>query len=487
MDLFVTSIALKKELTKKEIYELIKKWIIDSPHYAIKDISYQNEEYYEKRFENISIEILNKYLLNNDYFAVRFKVIENDNEWRTDCIFSKSKDNCKLAVKVSCQKNSFSGQLPKVHKPHIIKMLIENKYCDEELPVRIEDEPFFLSDKDDVKCGKIMTGELNTPLPVVYVSIDSYCKNKYWVDLNKLAIKLSGIAHVLVEPNKEFSKRLRTLSGDNNAHNGYVGVYFPGERIKQIVSYKDYLVRGKINEQSFMERILEIIQHSLLNYSNNALITWEKLQVEFHKSKLMRQQEASSEAEKEYTALLHEADQENLEYKNLLEATGLERKELEDKVSSLQSQLVGLEKQNSILKDKLENTQLGIITKGEIKEFYIDEVKDCIISVLKNALAGLNRKSRKYVIIDSILKNNKITGEGEKIFREIKDALQCKSNNELRRRLEKCGFVCVEGAHDKYLFFNDPKYTMLVSKSPSDYREAQNLYSDIMKLINIYK
>ena len=53
--------------------------------------------------------------------------------------------------------------------------------------------------------------------------------------------------------------------------------------------------------------------------------------------------------------------------------------------------------------------------------------------------------------------------------------------------LKKCGFKVEEDGPHYKLIFHDERYIFMVSKTPSDYREGNNLYSDISKIIDIEK
>lgn len=487
MDLFVTKIALKNEVKKEQIYCLIKKWLIDSPHYGIKEIIYNNEEFKEISFGNQSLKIVNKIISDKDILAIRFTNVEKDNVWRTDFIFSAIEGSVNFAIKLSCEKNDYSSVLPKIHKPHIIKMLFDEGYCKDCGLLPITDQPVYFEEKDLDICGKIMMGAVETDLPVVYVSYDSYSGTGYDVDEKNLAIKLSGIAHVVVEPNKQFSLKLKELSKDRNAHNGYIGVYFSGAKYKEIVSYRDYFKNGKLDKNAFSDAIRTLIQQALLNHSGADDLTWDKVLVEYHKVKYQNQKTVSTSAEEEYSKLLHAADIENKEYEELLKASDAERDELKIKVNSLIGQLDAQSAQIESLKKKLEQKMTGIIQKDEIDEFYSDEVYDCLLSLLSQCIKKLPKDTRAYEITQAILKINLLSNVGKRVFDEIKDSLNEKSLELRRSKLEKCGFTVKKESHDKVIFHNDNRYMFTLANSPSDHRDSENLFSDMMKKLDIYK
>jgi len=61
--------------------------------------------------------------------------------------------------------------------------------------------------------------------PIVYVSASFY--GGYTLDVNRLANDLSGMAHVVVEPNRPFSLRLKLEANSENVYGGSIGIYWP--------------------------------------------------------------------------------------------------------------------------------------------------------------------------------------------------------------------------------------------------------------------
>ena len=73
MDLLATKIALNEHVTQKEIWNLIQEWLIQSPHYNIATIDYNDrDEVFSQEFKNTSISILHFDFGNSHIFACRF-------------------------------------------------------------------------------------------------------------------------------------------------------------------------------------------------------------------------------------------------------------------------------------------------------------------------------------------------------------------------------------------------------------------------------
>lgn len=462
MDSFITTIKLKKHVTKETIFDLIKMWLKNSPHYNIEEINYCfKTDYFEQNFDNYKINIISKSINDEEVFACRFINKEETKTWVIDYIFTEKQEDKKINIKTIYKTNQYSSSLPKYNKPHIIKMLFEQNFCSDEGVFPVTDKAIKLSDEHLKTCADIMLGKQNTDLPIVYVSYDSYNKNHYALDYNKLATELSGMAIVLVEPNKDFALKLRECVHDNNAYNGFIGIYFPNTTYKEIIPFTDYdKLTIKINT------IINAVRQAALNHANFS-DSWENLLIQYHKYK---------------------NEQQNNDDEAILKLYEEEKEQMQEKINSLQTQLNNKTAQLDSLSIKYSHSKAITINIENIQEFFPNEIKDCILTSLKQYFNknGIPNNTRTYEILNSVLQINELSCTGKAIYKEIKDALNSKSLDERRKRLKNCGFEVSQGPHDKVKFHND-KYTFSISNSPSDHRNNDNLFSDMMKVIDIYK
>lgn len=472
MDLFTTKIRLKDSADKEKVLAVLKTWLKGSPHYKIKEIDYDGKELFKQDFENTSISILNSNISYNTILALRFVNREDKNSWITDCIYSEINDEKNISITLSCHTKNYSRSLPKIHKPHIIKNLIEADLCYDKGVFPIVDKPIYLKDADVEICAQIMCGTVKTNLPVVYLSVDGFNPNLYSVDENKLASSLSGIAHVLVEPNKTFSKKLKELTNSNNPYNGYIGIYFSNSTYKEIISIEDFFENGKLDSKQMASFVRATLQQSVLNHDNTNDYSWSNLQVLYHRKNFEEESKSATDTKQECDALLAAFDE--------------DVKKKEEKIKDLQYQL---DYKNSIIesfksKKEIDNT-ISFKTTG-ITEFYHGELNDLIITLLSQLQPKLNADTRQKDILDVFLEENELLGEGKEILNNIENALKDKSLQLRRSKLEKCGFTLETGSHDK-MYFHEPKYSFTLANSPSEHRSVDNMFSDIKKAISIYK
>lgn len=474
MELFTTKIKLKNNANSDVIWNILSSWLINSPHYNIKSIDYAGEEFFSQDYGNKTVQILKFNIFSDNIFALRFKNSDNLNIWTTDCIYIENSCEKRISIALSCHSSDYSSILPRIHKPHIIKKIMESGLCctDDVLP--ISDTPIYLKETDDMLCSKIMQGLISTPLPVVYLSIDDFNPNKYSVDEKNLAIKLSGIAHVLVEPSKAFSKKVKTLTDANNPYNGYIGVYFSKSSYKEIISFEDFYDKGVLNRKKVANVIRSTVQQAVLNHDNTNDYSWSKLQIFYQRNK--------------YESATQNALNARQECDEFIAAFDADISEKNEKIIELQRQL---DTKNAIiesLKAKTDMHRSITFKTDEISEFYNGELNDLIF----HFLSGIYKKSkdnmtqRQKELLELFLKDNNEVGVGKDLINEIEKALKEKSLKTRRAMLEKCGFTLEKGSHDK-VYFHTPKYSFTLANSPSEHRGDNNMLSDIKKRIDIYK
>lgn len=483
MDKLVTRIPLRESVEKEHIINLIKEWIIGQ-RYGISNIDYTDEENKVLEFENgCGLKFINTKIGEKEVLAVRFTNTEKYAVWNVDCIYENDESGKFFSVKLSCAKSKDPNKLPNIHKPKIVNMLLAKGYCEDKGVFPVVGTPIFLTNEQLDACANIMQGKIKLSLPIVYVSFDSRSGTNYNVDVNDLAKELGGIAHVLVEPNMKFSNKLTKKCDKINACLGYVGIHFSGGKYRTNCSYKNFFNKGVLVKKEFQKDICSTLYQSLLNYQPLSDLTWESVNVDYHRTKINSRDEDIHLSEE----LVRVAEKEKDEYKSLMEAAESEKDKLKDKIDDLQEQMFNMDARIKSLEAALENKcEDGLIVKGDFKEFYNDEVKDCIISVLEKELNNCIKGWRKEEIIKHLLEDNKITGEGKEIFQEIDKVIKDKSTNSRRRNLEKIGFVLEKGSHDKYAYKGNSKYAVTISNSPQDNRTDKNSSSDFLRQIDIY-
>ncbi len=349
---------------------------------------------------------------------------------------------------------------------------MESNFCKDDANIPVIAKPITINKENLKICANVMRGEYCNSMPVIYLSVqnDDHCT----LNPNEIAKKLSGLAHVFVEENKEISWQLKELSNDNNAHNGYVGIYFPQSEYVQRFSIDFY----DGDERKMKEDIELCVWKALSNRQEASLYNWNQIITLQTRQKMMHWKNIS------------EGDKEEL--KRYVQTFDAENERLKEEKEELLKENRKLIYQIDNLKEQLKDSKQGksFYNKGKEKELYFSEMNDLLFSILNQVKNKYEKNSRAYILICDLIEANPSIGECKKIVEAIKRILKKGSNltSTDKSELKEVGFNIIEdGAHYKLLFHNDPRYMFTVSRTPSDHREGKNLASDIIKIIDVEK
>ena len=166
--------------------------------------------------------------------------------------------------------------------------------------------------------------------------------------------------------------------------------------------------------------------------------------------------------------------------------------EAKEKIRRLIKENSGLNAQKDALKKALCNaTERRLIEQADIPEFFDGEQYDLIVSALKKARAFYGEDSRAYELLNGILANNEIIGNGDHMEEIVKKVLSSGENPTERDfvALKAVGFEVVsDNNHYKLVYKGNAKYTFSLFKTASDrQRGGKNNVSDILKRLSVYR
>jgi hypothetical protein len=123
-------------------------------------------------------------------------------------------------------------ELPK--KPWLITALLGRGLGAQDGHFTVGREPFRLAGDEAALdlAVEVVEGRASLSLPVVWLSAGDHGPGPFEGDeIDRLAHQLSGVAHVVVEPDRDFSFRLRARCGGRNAYGGTIALSLPGRGI----------------------------------------------------------------------------------------------------------------------------------------------------------------------------------------------------------------------------------------------------------------
>jgi hypothetical protein len=310
----------------------------------------------------------------------------------------------------------------------------------------------------------LIAGESGCRLPIVYVSAGFH--GTYKVDVERLASDLEGMAHVVVEPNRAFSVRLKIEVDSENVYGGTVGVYWPdgGGR-------RSFFQSAGFDSQDEVHRaILEEIRTALTNRRTLDRCTWAFVQ------------ETASRLSIE--ELTRSGSQELGKYIDTFDSELSARAE---RLEDAEREIARLHKELRIHEARLTRGTGSLLRTGAEQDLYPDEIVRIVRDAMSDYRTRVPPDSRRQHVLDTLLSANSV-GDDEPASRreQLKELLRDERglDAKTKRGLEEMGFaISDEGKHYKLVFQGDDRYSFSLAESGSDHRGGLNAASDISRLL----
>lgn len=381
---FNTCFPISQDSTIDELIEIGKTWRRNSPHSTINDLidAQYNCSANECHIEN-DTELLHfqKYKYDNSEIGgIQHTVVENNISWTTQIVGYKNVDSFWVSVQVFKESNLPLLDDHESKKPHIVKLIMKEMGIGYDGLMPVAEDPILLKQGDEYIAQKAMEDSMGCVMPTVYVSISN--NNTHNINYRAIAKLLSGMAHVIVEPDVDFSFNLKSLVAEVNAYNGAIGIYWPGNKNRLY-----FVQRGqKTNKNKIVNDVCRVVRKSLLSQKGLKECTWLHLQE--IKSKLKIQ-----EIRLKGTSTLDEyAEAFDVE----LDAAKEELNKYKKEIERLNAQLY-----NNTMKTPLPGAP--ILIKGEETDLYNGEITDIVLEILNNYLRNCEIGTRRKDIIEDII------------------------------------------------------------------------------------
>ncbi len=300
-------------------------------------------------------------------------------------------------------------------------------------------------------------------MPVVYVS--ARFQGGHVVDAVSLADQLSGMAHVLVEPNRPFSQRLMQEVDGQNVYGGTLGIYWPdgGGR-------RSFFLGPEFESPGELERaVVDEVRSALANRRPLARVTWSAVQEQLSRKVFAALREQGSTEVERY---VEQFDKE-------LAGKKAELEDAEREIARLNAEVRKYQAQSPM------QAGLSLRMSGE-QDLYPGELLGIVRDALADSVGRVPSDSRRMHVLQSIVTANPRTGEAEALRNRLKTLLRDfrSLDGRVRSALQAMGFAISEdGKHYKIVFQGDDRYTFTMPKSGSDHRGGLNLASDISRLL----
>lgn len=386
--------------------------------------------------------------------------------WRSEVILTSKPEQSALRARTQCILAKANARVQIPRKPYFLKLAIDDGWPEEDGGIQVGSAPKMLKIDEVDLSARYILGNFDTFLPVIYVSRAGVgerglSQNK----VDNLAFSLGGVAHILVEPSREFSRRLQDASGGKNPYGGAIGVCIPGLGVT-----RRFLMGQSLATE---EDLVQAIQEFAVTYVANRIprFSWEWQDLLEESSREFRKKATSSSEELAIWNLLR--DEENAEKDNQIRI-------LKDQVAALQLKTLSQSvSDRPYLLPPIISDQIG-------KELYEDEFSDRVLFILKNVqMSKLEIDPRSRFMLSKIASLIRFSGGAAKLEDRLKSA-----GRDSTRADERLGEILIElgfnrrtqGGHPVYSPVELPGIgTQTLSSSASDQRAGRNAAAQIIR------
>ncbi len=472
MLIFSTRLPVKDTLTKEKFFELVVRWNQDSPHHRIDGIEWDGG--YRHRWGDMKNMLeITEY---NDVAAAHFVQSEHGVHWTTEFILHTERRE--IGIYLSREATENTVYFHKEFKPpYFLKLLMRENVLGSDGGLTISEYPHSFgatADEQQVLTQLCLEDAGAFRLPVVYLTRDWFTEHCV-VDEGELARRLCGVAHVLVESDKDVSRTLKDLCHGKNVYNGGMAVYFPSVS----AAAKRFIPYDGMDVEKVMTQIVRMIFRYMNQQKRERLDTWDGIQM-----MQMRRQTKQLLAEKRRI-------EENRKQ------TSKEKEQYWDEYVKAQTQVEALTEQNARLQSELAVLRARVDSMGENpllyygdeKEFYQGEMLEFVRTALSEKLDRLPKEKDRHLRCADVLQDLLNANECEEIQAQRQTELKRVLKGyrtltpEIQSTLIDVGFRITDGKHYKLTYYDDERYTVTMAKSGSDWRGGENLFSEIKKRV----
>lgn len=373
----------------------------------------------------------------HDESAIAFCIQYQNNDY--EYIFNETKQNIYLSI--NKRNNQFIDLITYLDKCH----LLNNDHFS-----YIQPNIKNMNDLNQV----IEFVENKTILPVIYLNM-SLKDFK-----NEILTEIQSTAYILTSEDENFHQAFQNhFHLRNNSYILYLNHEFQKISFLKKESPQEFIEKVKIKIQSYILQRTYSFPYNMKDFQHHII----KKIIENHKENDFLE---NSSIEQQVLALEDK------------------KKNLQKNIDDLNNQILILENQNEELGSYIKQQgYYPLILKGNEKEFYKGEQIDLLLYLLKEELKN-NHNQKQQQIIHTILEQNPPVGNRNRYLTDIFNLLV---NEGLSKKsidtLSRYGIILNHtGKHPTTTFFNDSRYTMTFSSTPSDLNVGRQYYRQIRKL-----
>lgn len=368
-----------------------------------------------------------------------------------------------LGIRIECTSSLPQAHLPVDRDPAIVPTLLNALGGGLDGPLRVSNQPRLLAGHELPLAADLILGDSDHRLPIVYVS--ACFQPGHAIDPRRLASRLAGRAHVVVEPGNSFSRQLQALAKSTNVYGGTVGIYWPeGGEPRRFYLGTLYQTAAELGDA-----IQEDLHRTLRQRRPLPRCTWAHLREQVSQNTIAALKSAGS-----------------LSIDDCIRSFG-------EEIAAKEQLLQEAEEEIERLRQELRQREIRpgddniLLSPGTERNFYDQEILGIVLDALADARKYVPPDSRRQHVLQSIVDANPLPHRIATTRHETLKDLLCGMTTidaRIRRGLESMGFrISNGGKHYKLLYQGDDRYTYSLPQSGSDRRGGLKAASDISRLM----
>lgn len=445
------------------VLECVAVWLKGSPHRVLEKSEIDalaNGEISQINASNQSVELLRANVRGDVAVGAKHTAVDQDIIFSTTIIARNIEERTWVSVRTDRAALNPQISLKEARKPQILKILLSTIGGGLDGELWVQDTPHLLGPSDLNMAIRLLNGDSDNHLPVVYLSRSF--RDELSCDPSALARQLGGLAHVVVEPSRGFSREIQPFTNSRNAYGGAVGIYLP-------TGQRSLILDTGADDWNLRARAAQTVRESLLTRVPMHGFAWSDLEAEKSRENIQALKSAGST---DLEAYVREFDSEN-------QALRDQNSSLRDEISNLKIELQNL---NAVSTANSSGSEKLVA----LQNYFPGETEQILKEALQGCLSQVFEGSRRQAVLQEYIDRISGTDEIEIRKKKVKDLLSQtdKLTAKIEKELSDLGFsITSDGKHHKLTYFGDQRLVFSMAKTASDWRAGMNLASDISRKV----
>lgn len=329
-------------------------------------------------------------------------------------------------------------------------------------------EPFLLTEDNRNTIVPLLDGLEPFLMPIVYVPFGCI------EDASALQEDLRGLAHVVYEGSLETGKAMDAFWLSDGPDENTICIFSPFSGMETVD------LSRFVSDRERMNVVVHALYCLLGKDTRFAYLCWDFISAD--------SQEEPEEKSSPVEELIPEIEKEESASDGMAAMIAVLKEELASERQAKHRAQLDAMRWKSLYESKPgDDGRINLMCSE--KDLYLGECHDAILHLVDARIRELEsgesdvQKMRYYDILKAIQRENEKNGEGERLRKDIEDAMLEDSIPALRNSMKKLGFDDVTATgHLRFNFCHDQRYTLVMATTPSDRAARKNASSSkVMK------